>query len=108
MATETTNYKLKKPEYNEYVDIGVLNENFDVLDEKVADVEDKLNNLDIPTPDVSGQIEIHNDAEDAHSETLAKKNHTHVPSEVGISYGTTDLTAGTSALETGKLYLVYE
>lgn len=24
------------------------------------------------------------------------------------SYGTTDLTAGTSALETGKLYFVYE
>ena len=25
-----------------------------------------------------------------------------------ITYGTTDLTAGTSELETGKIYLVYE
>lgn len=30
------------------------------------------------------------------------------PASVFYSYGTTDLTAGTSALETGKMYLVYE
>ena len=40
MATETTNYKLKKPEYNEYVDIGALNENFDILDEKLKEIEE--------------------------------------------------------------------
>lgn len=40
MATETTNYKLKKQEYNEYVDIGVLNENFDALDEKLKEIEE--------------------------------------------------------------------
>ena len=28
--------------------------------------------------------------------------------QVGITYGTSDLTAGTSTLDTGKLYLVYE
>ena len=27
---------------------------------------------------------------------------------LGITYGTTDLTAGTSALTTGAIYLVYE
>ena len=34
------------------------------------------------------------------------------PSDIGAApaytYGTSDLTAGTSALETGKLYFVYE
>lgn len=30
--TETTNYKLKKPGYEDYVDIGALNENADVID----------------------------------------------------------------------------
>lgn len=38
--------------------------------------------------------------------------HTHTPEEIGAApaytYGTTDLTAGTSPLETGKLYFVYE
>lgn len=32
MAAQTTNYGLNKPEYYEYVDIGVLNENFDTID----------------------------------------------------------------------------
>ena len=32
---ETTNYKLKKPEYNEYADIMDINHNMDILDEKV-------------------------------------------------------------------------
>lgn len=30
------------------------------------------------------------------------------PERLYISYGTTDLTAGSSSLETGKLYFVYE
>jgi hypothetical protein len=122
MATKTTNYNFNKPEMNDYASMEVLAETFDEIDEALKGVEDKLDNLDIPTPDVSGQIKKHNDAEDAHSETLAKKNHTHtasevgaaasghthVPSEVGISYGTSDLTAGTSSLESGRIYLVYE
>lgn len=34
--TETKNWKLKKPEYGDPVDIGVLNENFDVIDEQMG------------------------------------------------------------------------
>lgn len=30
---ETTNYKLKKPSENDYVEVGVLNENMDIIDE---------------------------------------------------------------------------
>ena len=44
----------------------------------------------------------------------ANKNNPHgvTPSQIGAApaytYGTSDLTAGTSKLETGKLYFVYE
>lgn len=48
--------------------------------------------------DVSGQIAEHNTSETAHEGMFAPM----------YSYGTTDLTAGTSSLETGKIYLAYE
>ena len=35
-------------------------------------------------------------------------NHTHNEYAPAYTYGTEDLTAGSSALETGKLYFVYE
>ena len=35
----TDNYGLKKPEYSDYADIEILNENFDTLDEKLHDAE---------------------------------------------------------------------
>lgn len=38
---ETTNYKLKKPEYNEYADIADINHNMDILDEEVNKKLDK-------------------------------------------------------------------
>ena len=54
----------------------------------------------IPTPDVSGQIETHNAAADAHAALFRAK-------APAYSYGTADLTAGTSPLESGVLYFVY-
>lgn len=42
----------------------------------------------------------------------AAGNHTHTPASIGAAtaytYGTTDMTAGTTALATGTLYLMYE
>ena len=35
MATETTNLKLKKPALTDFVDVNVLNENFDKIDTEV-------------------------------------------------------------------------
>lgn len=55
----------------------------------------------IPTPDVSGQIETHNTATDAHAALFRAK-------APAYSFGTADLTAGTSPLESGVLYFVYE
>ena len=54
----------------------------------------------IPTPDVSGQIATHNTDTAAHSDI---RNAIPV-----ITAGTTDLTAGTSPLADGAIYLVYE
>lgn len=64
MATETTNYKLIKPDEGEFYDIQVFNQNADKIDKTIKDMEDK-----IPTnlpPDLSGDIKKIN-------ENLAKK-----------------------------------
>lgn len=58
----------------------------------------------IPTPDVSGQINAHNVAIDAHADIRAA-----VAGKAPMyTYGTTDLTAGSSPLATGQLHFVYE
>lgn len=43
MATQTTNYNLVKPSYNENADIAVVNGNMDIIDTKIKEVEDKTN-----------------------------------------------------------------
>jgi len=65
-------------------------------------VDDAVGN--IPTPDVSGQIATHNTNTSAHAD-IRTKLATKAPM---YSYGTEDLEAGVSPLETGKLYFVYE
>lgn len=41
MATQTTNYGLKKPAYTDTADISVINENMDVIDAKMKEIENK-------------------------------------------------------------------
>ena len=38
MATETPNYKLQKPDVDDFYDVAVLNDNWDKLDAAVAKV----------------------------------------------------------------------
>lgn len=52
----------------------------------------------IPTPDVSAQIQAHNEAADAHAGVLAPM----------YTYGTEDLEPGVTPLPTGQLHFVYE
>ena len=40
MATKTTNYNLTKPSYNESADISVINQNMDIIDEKMKEIEE--------------------------------------------------------------------
>lgn len=79
----------------------------------------------IPTPDVSGQISQHNTNTSAHTDirqaaaaaqtaasnaaAAASNAQTALSGKAPMySYGTEDLTAGSSPLETGKLHFVYE
>lgn len=39
---ETTNYKLKKPEYNEYADVMDINHNMDVVDQILKGLDERL------------------------------------------------------------------
>lgn len=41
MATQTTNYGLKKPDYNDSSDIGVINSNMDIIDAKMKEIDNK-------------------------------------------------------------------
>ena len=41
MATQTTNYGLTKPSYNETADIGVINSNMDIIDAKMKEIDNK-------------------------------------------------------------------
>ena len=41
MATQTTNYGLKKPSYSDTADIGVINANMDIIDVKMKEIDDK-------------------------------------------------------------------
>lgn len=64
-----------------------------------SDVDDLLSK--VGDTSVSEQINIA-------VENKADVSHTHSEYSPMYSYGTDDLTAGTSELETGKLYFVYE
>lgn len=57
----------------------------------------------IPAPDVSGQISVHNTDTAAHADIRQAMN-SKAPM---YDYGTEDLTAGVSPLESGKLYFIY-
>ena len=73
-------------------------------------LEEQINQLitekieQIPTPDVSGQIQEHNDDEMAHENIRSILN----DKAPMYTYGTEDLEAGVSPLEAGKLYFVYK
>lgn len=45
MATQTTNYGLIKPSYNEIADIGVINDNMDIIDAKMKENADNVSTL---------------------------------------------------------------
>jgi hypothetical protein len=76
MSSKTTNYNLHKIDLTDAPpDITVLNQNWDTIDAELKNnktyVDQKVQS--IPTPDVSGQINTHNDDSSAHSDirTLA-------------------------------------
>ena len=87
MSTLTSNYNLVKPELSDPADITAMNGNWDTIDEKLKSAE------------TSAATAIQN------CTTLTSTVNAKAPM---YTYSTVDLTAGTSSLETGKLYVVYE
>lgn len=49
MATYTTNYNLTKPDTTDTVDIEVLNDNFDTIDETMADLQVATGSISLTT-----------------------------------------------------------
>lgn len=65
MASQTTNLKMTKPDYTDSVDVKVLNDNFDILDNKIqgiygkiggASASDTKQNVTIPSAAAVGTI----------------------------------------------------
>lgn len=54
MATETTNYKLKKPDQKDFYDINIINENMNVIDTEMKKLDD--NKLNSSGGNVTGTI----------------------------------------------------
>lgn len=51
---ETTNLKLKKPAGNEYISVGIINGNMDIIDTGMKEISDSV---DAPEFDASGTVE---------------------------------------------------
>lgn len=76
MSTTTTNYGLVKPELTDAADITAMNGNWDTIDAELKNnksyVDQKIQ--EIPTPDVSGQINSHNTDTSSHSDIRTAVN----------------------------------
>ena len=101
MSTTTANYGLIKPELTDPADITELNENWEKIDTKLKELSEQCENVDDVLEDEKG---VAGGIASLDEDGLIPKEQ--LP-EI-YTYGTTDLTAGTSALETGKLHFVYE
>lgn len=55
MATQTTNYKLTKPDENDFIEIERLNENFDKIDKTLYDKVDKVSGKSLSTNDFTNE-----------------------------------------------------
>lgn len=122
MATRTTNYGFSKPENNDYASIEALVVTFDEIDEALKEVEEKAgdsealnahinnNNAHVTTQEKNtwNSKAAGNHSHSASDVGAAPASHSHVLGDLPITYGTTDLTAGVSTLQTGKIHLVYE
>lgn len=60
---QTTNYNLKKPGTNDNIDIGIINDNMDIIDDQlktnadnISNLEEELNNINVPVKSVNEKI----------------------------------------------------
>jgi len=70
MPNYTANYRLKKPLANEYYNIEDFNENADIIDQKLKEIDDKLQTIKVPVTSVNGKTgDVELKAEDIGAET---------------------------------------
>ncbi len=80
--TETQNFKLKKPDYNDIADVGQLNENWDTLDKMAAGLDSagKVRKDQIPDIDCgmwdTDPVSAHDYTTTAHTMLLVDGNNT--------------------------------
>lgn len=122
MANKTTNYELVKPLASEFYDVEVQNGNMDKIDAGMKANADKLKTLQDGQKNKADLVEGKVPSNQIPSLEYAAKKHASqhasggsdpiTPASIGAApaytYGTSDLTAGSSALATGKIYLCYE
>mgnify|MGYP000923568490 CR=1 FL=1 len=109
MADKTTNYGFSTPGLDGAANITVQDENWTELDKKLKEELDNLDtNLSGKVDKVSGKGLSTNDFTSTYKTKLDNLDSSLSAKAPAYSYSTTDLTAGTSALATGKLYFVYE
>lgn len=114
MAIEKTpNYNLNKPDYDEFADIEKLNENFDIIDEKIKEAADavgdignvELPNLDTDDKELGGAINEINTKVNQHLE----QNDAHTVEQIsGLRELLDNTTADTSSLQSNLLGLAIE
>lgn len=112
MSTTTPNLGLIKPELRDVADITLMNENWDKIDDAIVNSSGDY----IPTSEkgiADGVATLDSDgklpSEQLPDDVGSVKSVNGFTGEIKLySYGTTDMTSGTSELETGKLYFVYE
>jgi phage-related tail fiber protein len=72
MAEYTQNYNLKKPEQDDFYNVEDFNDNADIIDEKLKEIEDGIENIDVPVTSVNEKTgDIVLTAEDVGAETPA-------------------------------------
>lgn len=66
----TPNYNLKKPGQDDFYNIEDFNENADIIDQKLKEIEDKTNNIEVPVTSINGKTgDVQLIAEDVGAET---------------------------------------
>jgi hypothetical protein len=115
MSLRTTNYELIKPELTDAADITATNGNWDKIDSELANKVNYKSNCGWAQKSIDSKqraiLSVVSTKNENKQDTLIPKYTSDLTNDSGfakVTYGTEDLTAGESELETGTLYFVYE
>lgn len=116
MATKTPNYGLTKPAGSDYYNVEDFNDNADLIDAALKKLDDEKANLDKGGKVPAEQIPEHTHA--AGNIAAGTFKDTGVKAKDGTDYSVArvrnimasdaDLTAGSSPLPSGTIYIVFE